>query len=93
MIFGAQGFDLLRFVPDADATLPASYKGTSGGSLWDLVVRQSDGGEWSLLQKRLIGVAYYEGHGEARHIMCHGPSGIYQQLFEQVRKKWPEAEL
>jgi hypothetical protein len=90
----AHGFDLLRFVPDQDPTLPKSYRGTSGGGLWHLIVELNEDGKCRLAQKRLIGVAFYEARqGDQLHIICHGPHGIYQQLFEEIQKRWPDGAL
>jgi hypothetical protein len=51
--------DRFRFQPVASegVILPKSYKGTSGGGLWKFYLAQEN---FSLVQARLIGVAYWE---------------------------------
>jgi hypothetical protein len=68
-------------------TLPTSYKGTSGGGLWQFFLdRDND----SFVNARLIGVAYYEKSvGKELHIVGHGPISIYETLFNAIREKWP----
>jgi hypothetical protein len=87
----ANGFDLLRFepVPEAGFELPAAYHGTSGGGLWRLYTKCEDDGSRSLVQRRLVGVAFWETP-EERHVICHGQGSIYVRLIEAIRSKWPE---
>jgi hypothetical protein len=64
-----------------------SYKGTSGGGLWKFFLGQHD---FSIVQVRLIGVAYWEKLvGDELHILGHGQISIYETLFNAIRQKWP----
>jgi hypothetical protein len=81
--------DRFRFQPVASegVILPMSYKGTSGGGLWKFFLGQHD---FSIVQVRLIGVAYWEKPvGDELHILGHGQTGIYDTLFNAIRRKWP----
>lgn len=82
------GVDRFRLQPVASdgVTLPKSYKGTSGGGLWKFFLGQDD---FSILQVRLIGVAYWEKPvGDEVHIIGHGQASIYGTLFDAIRQKW-----
>jgi hypothetical protein len=81
--------DRFRFQPIASegVILPASYKGTSGGGLWKFYLAREN---FSLVQARLIGVAYWETPvGDELHIIGHGQVGIYETLFNAICQKWP----
>jgi hypothetical protein len=86
----ANGHDLFRFepVPAPTFNLPTSYKGTSGGGLWRLYTKRHDDGSFSLVQRRLVGVAFWET-AEEHHLICHGRSSLYDHLFASVRRQWP----
>jgi hypothetical protein len=77
----------LQPVPSEGVILPKSYKGTSGGGLWKFFLGQDD---FSIVQVRLIGVAYWEKPvGDELHILGHGQISIYESLFNVIRQKWP----
>jgi hypothetical protein len=81
--------DRFRFQPIASEgmILPASYKGTSGAGLWKFYLAPES---LSLVQARLIGVAYWEKPvGEEIHIIGHGQVSVYETLFNAIRQKWP----
>jgi hypothetical protein len=81
--------DRFRFQPIASpgAALPKSYKGTSGGGLWIFFLDQRD---LSIVQVRLIGVAYWEQLvGDELQILGHGQISIYDTLFNALHRKWP----
>ena len=81
--------DRFRFQPIASegAILPTSYKGSSGGGLWKFYF---DRDNFSLVQARLIGVAYWEKPDDNElHLVGHGQVSIYQTLFNAIRLKWP----
>jgi hypothetical protein len=66
--------------------LPTSYKGTSGGGLWKFYLAKVT---FSLLQARLIGVAYWEKPvGTELHLVGHGQVSIYDHLVNAIRRKW-----
>jgi hypothetical protein len=81
--------DRFRFQPIASdgAILPTSYKGTSGGGLWLFYLARES---FSLVQARLVGVAYWEKPvGDELHIIGHGQADIYDTLLTAIRQKWP----
>ncbi len=81
--------DRFSFQPVASegVILPTSYKGTSGGGLWKFYLDQDD---FSLVQARLIGVAYFEKPvGGEIHFIGHGQTSIYETLLNAIRQKWP----
>jgi len=51
-----------------------------------------DRNNFSLVQARLIGVAYWEKPvGDELHLVGHGQVSIYKTLFNEIRQKWPAA--
>jgi hypothetical protein len=85
----AAGMDLFRFQPIAGEgeVLPTSYKGTSGGGLWQLFL---DADDFSFVQATLSGVAFWEKRvGNELHIVGHGQRTIYGALLNEITKKWP----
>ncbi|HMF25950.1 MAG TPA: hypothetical protein VKG24_28025 [Pseudolabrys sp.] len=89
----ADGMDLFRFqpVPGEGATLPSTYEGTSGGGLWRLYLKRGEDGTYSLIQSRLVGVAFWETPVEGElHIVCHGQQSLYRALFDRIRAEWPQ---
>jgi hypothetical protein len=94
--WSANGFDLLRFktIPAPDFQPPTTYQGTSGGGAWRLFVTRHDDGHYSVIQRRLVGVAFWEDpqpHG--LDLICHGTESVYDRLRDAVRAKWPQACL
>ena len=59
-----------------------------GGGLWQFFLGQND---FSVVQVRLIGVAYWEKPvGDELHIIGHGQISIYKTLFNAIHQKWPQ---
>lgn len=58
---------------------PQSYKGFSGGGLWQIRMKEDDG-KLKLGEVLLSGVAFYESEivGDIRTIYCHGRRSIYE---------------
>jgi hypothetical protein len=87
------GFDLFRFqsTPESGFQLPSSYKGTCGGGLWRLFVSEDENDSAAVLERRLVGVAFYQTEVEngTRDLICHGQSSIYNNLLGAVRSRWP----
>jgi hypothetical protein len=80
--------DRFRFQPIASegVALPTSYKGTSGGGLWQFFLGMDD---FSVVQARLVGVAYWEKPvGDELHVVGHGQVSIYDTLFNAIHRKW-----
>jgi hypothetical protein len=81
--------DRFRFQPIVSdgAILPTSYEGTSGGGLWKFYLDPYD---FSLVQARLIGVAYWQKPvGNELHLAGHAQVSIYKTLLDAIRQKWP----
>jgi len=84
----AHGLDLFHFrpTPGEGETLPASYRGTSGGGLWQLYF---DRGSKTFIEARLIGVAFYERYsGDTRYLVGHGQRSVYGTLRAKILEKW-----
>jgi hypothetical protein len=81
--------DLVDFepVPAPGFNLPASYRGTSGGGLWRLYTKKNCDDTFSLVQRRLVGVAFWETP-VTRHIICHGHQSLYGHLITAIRNRW-----
>lgn len=98
------GFDYLEvsalYLPGSG--LPLSFKGMSGGGLWQMTIAEGENGAPRATDPVLWGVACWEtnprdpkegrwAHTQAteeKWIVCHGPRGIYQKLLEMVERKY-----
>lgn len=59
-----------------------TYKGLSGGALWQAEIERKEDGSVSLVgPRKLVGCAFYESEaqGQYGYVRCHGPRGIYEQ--------------
>ena len=66
--------------------------GTSGGGAWRLFVTKHDNGNYTVRQRRLVGVVFWEDpqpHG--MDLICHGTESVYDRLRDDIRAKWPQA--
>jgi hypothetical protein len=84
-----EGTDRFRFQPivSEGVILPTSYEGTSGGGLWKFYLAHET---FSLVQARIIGVAYWQKPvGSELHLVGHGQVSIYDHLLNIIRQKWP----
>jgi hypothetical protein len=89
VIVDDENTDRFRFQPvtTQGVILPPSYQGTSGAGLWKFYLARET---FSLVEARLIGVAYWEKNvGEELHLVGHGQISIYDTLWNAVRHKWP----
>jgi hypothetical protein len=89
LIIDDENADRFRFQPLASpgVVLPKSYKGTSGGGLWHFYLGQHD---FSVVQARLVGIAYWEKLvGDELHLLGQGQISIYHTLFNAIHRKWP----
>jgi hypothetical protein len=75
-------------IPADASNLPASFKGVSGGGLWQIDIFRDLGGRWGMTVPTLEGCAFYEtAPANARiHIRCHGRRSIYVRAIEQLRR-------
>lgn len=63
-----------------------SFKGCSGGGLWEIPLREDDDGELRFDRPRLAGVVFYQSEVTAsgRVITCHGRRSVYGALVDRV---------
>jgi hypothetical protein len=84
---GNNGHDLIDFevTRRPDFTLPSSFEGTSGGSLWRFYLAMENSEPW-VIEKRLVGVPFYQTHSQDgnRLLICQGPRSIYDKLAAEV---------
>jgi len=66
---------------------PESFKGYSGGGLWQAPLIRGEDGELRAKEIILSGVAFYEtGRSDNRNfIRCHGRRSVYKQAIECVK--------
>lgn len=87
------GFDLYEFETQygPGSVSPRSYGGMSGGGLWRVYCVKDDDHKLSVVEKRLIGVAFYEsGLSDGKNIVtCHGPKSVYGALMDAIYERWP----
>jgi len=81
------GFDYIEFpVIDDGPDVPTSFKGMSGGGLWQVTVTRSKSGDLEISRSYLIGVIFFEDTREngVRFLRCHGSLSLYGKLFERL---------
>ncbi|WP_262267120.1 MULTISPECIES: hypothetical protein [Microvirga] len=88
---GTADFDLIRLDPrpSKDFTLPSTYGGMSGGGMWRIFVREKQDGEYEVVERRLVGVSFYETALPNRHIIGHGPDSLFRHLLPEIIQHWP----
>lgn len=66
--------------------LPESFGGVSGGGLWVVPLAEGDEGALEAGRPMLYGIAFYQTskEGTLRKIRCHGPSGIFGRVREEM---------
>jgi hypothetical protein len=69
--------------------LPSTFGGASGGGLWKVPLRAPLAGEQEDTRVGypvLAGLLFYETarEGDSRHIKCHGPKSIYENLLQAL---------
>jgi hypothetical protein len=67
---------------------PQRYQGVSGGGLWQIIVDKSQDGEFTIKNKILSGVVFFQSdlENELRMIKCHGRKSIYEAVFNTLVK-------
>lgn len=82
------GFDYISFEVKygEDYIGPQSYKGFSGGGLWQILLEDRDDGSVEISELILSGVAFYESPlaEERRIIECHGRRSIYEGVVRAL---------
>ena len=87
-----EGYDLATLVPppESDIELPKSYGGVSGGGVWRVLFKPD--GSNAVVERRLIGTAFYELPTIGRTaIVHHGPRSLETRLLPMIRERWPSA--
>lgn len=66
---------------------PESFKGFSGGGLWQAPLIRGEDGKLRAKEIILSGVAFYEtGRADNRNVIrCHGRRSVYKQAIERVK--------
>jgi hypothetical protein len=81
------GYDRFRLEVHPMPSYPRSYAGLSGGGVWILGLKCDDDGSVTVLERRLVGIAYYQTGAEQaaqRHILLHGLGSIYDRLLPEI---------
>ena len=74
----------LRAAPN----LPRTYRGMSGGGLWQVLIRREASGMFSASRYLLSGVVYYQTElvDERRALRSHGRRSVYQVAYEAISR-------
>ena len=86
--YSKDGFDYIEV--DADyqggVNIPSTFKGFSGGGLWQVIPAESATDHFTLGEILLSGVTFAESGmlHQHRSIICHGRSSIYSKAFEEI---------
>jgi hypothetical protein len=88
---GTANFDLIRLEPrpGAEFTLPSTYGGMSGGGMWRIFVREKQDGGCEVVERRLVGVSFFETASPNRHIIGHGLDSLFRHLLLEIIQRWP----
>ena len=81
------GFDYIEFpVIDDGPTISTSFKGMSGGGLWQVTIKRSKSGDLETSRFLLMGTIFFQGVREngIRFLRCHGPLSLYKRLIEKL---------
>lgn len=67
--------------------VPATFRGTSGGGLWQVLINETSAGVLEQAGFYLSGVIFYESQreNERRFIRCHGRRSVYQAVYNAVQ--------
>ena len=86
------GYDYIDFEVDyAGDTDPfGSFSGYSGGGLWQVPIRELEGGTLEPKKVILSGVAFYQTDikDQKRSIRCHGRRSVYRNVYDAVRSEY-----
>jgi len=85
-------FDRWAFQPEPfdDGASVLSFGGVSGGGLWRVWLRRAGNNETTLVQRRFLGVAYYQiapTDDAPRKIVAHGSKSIFDHLVPEIRRQ------
>ena len=83
-------FDYLEFIAQRSAKYdgPDSFRGCSGGALWQVQLGRDSAGQIIRQRKIFSGVpiGQYGWSGCKRRIKCHGRQSIYQKVIDDLSR-------
>jgi hypothetical protein len=85
-------WDQLQFKPQPqpDSVLPTNFRGISGGGIWRVYLKKDVDGQYSPIETRLTGVAYWQDDvADSLGVIGHGPMSIYCHLLAEIYRRWP----
>ena len=86
MIGGHDYFAFPVEYEQGSSMLPKSFKGMSGGGLWQVPLTRDPRGQITHEAPLLSGVVFYEEQTQASfNIKCHGRQSVYQVAYEALR--------
>ena len=87
-----EGHDYIRFpISGASPQMPGSYKGMSGGGLWQVPVTGDSTSNIRSKVPLLVGVVFYqniESEGPC-DLLCHGPESVYRVAYNAISRTEP----
>lgn len=83
----------LRGRPRIDPDMPGSFRGASGGGLWQARIARKLDGSLELREVVLSGIIFYETdvENDIRGLRCHGRASLHVQLVEAIRRHVSES--
>ena len=86
MIGGHDYFAFPVEYEQGSSMLPKSFRGMSGGGLWQVPLTRDPRGEITHEAPLLSGVVFYEEQTQASfNIKCHGRQSVYRVAYEALR--------
>ena len=84
------GLDLIDFSIDNGPVFqgPKNYGGTSGAAVWSFYWRELESKKIEVVERRLLGLAFFAIYEPTTRIRCHGPHSVHEYLFNIVNKKF-----
>lgn len=86
--YSKDGFDYIEV--DADyqggVNIPSTFKGFSGGGLWQIIPAESVVDDFTIGEILLSGVTFAESSmvHQSRTVICHGRSSVYGNAIEKI---------
>jgi hypothetical protein len=85
---------IVTFEPTSypDFALPNDFRGTSGGGLWRVGIDNSNPDHVIVAGAKFWGIPFFQTPRDGRPpaLACHGPEGVYVQLYNAIANKWPK---
>ena len=83
-VWEKDGFDYIeaKAIYDEENEPPNSFRGVSGGGLWQVPLNRVESGDLEIVNFILAGVAFYQTEivDDYRFVRCHGKMSIYSKL-------------